>query len=219
MAHDTHGASHAKALPADLERTGVRRRLAGAGAYRGSGVCSCRRDSRIPRPVAGPARLGPRAARMGSRHAAHLRLDRRRSRASDGAVLLRRQVGLAASPPARSHDPHAAAGLRLLVVSAIFMKKLYLWAQIHQPRRYRSSEVWPDQRSSGSRLDFKRPMLNPTTYVIVMLALLRHLGLLHVAAQCARPEARHANRPTPRPTGSRSSKTSAAPASSSTRSP
>ena len=56
----------------------------------------------------------PRAARLGAGPDAHLRLVGGRAGPAHGAVLLGRQVGTAAAPAARSHDPLPARGLRLL---------------------------------------------------------------------------------------------------------
>src|SRR5665811_448299 len=56
------------------------------------------------------------------------------------------------------------------VVSALFMKRLYLWAQYTNQSApdaaWKSGLITEIQRHC---LNFKRPMLNPTTYVVVML--------------------------------------------------
>src|SRR5579863_9147426 len=56
------------------------------------------------------------------------------------------------------------------VVSAIFMRHLYLWAKYTNPGD--TAEALKQgliNEAQAHCLDFKRPMLNPTTYIVVML--------------------------------------------------
>ena len=52
------------------------------------------------------------------------------------------------------------------MVIAIFMKRLYLWAQLHQRRATRQRRSSPGliTEIQAHCLDFKRPMLNPDAF-------------------------------------------------------
>ncbi len=70
------------------------------------------------------------------------------------------------------------------VVSAIFMKKLYLWAQYTNPGDTESAlKSRPDQRNSGPLPRLQAPHAEPDDLCDRHAPLLRHLGLLHLAAQ------------------------------------
>ncbi len=218
MAHDTHGHHTPRRFPP----TWARRPLSTAGGSRALMVAGDLLRWLLPCwPVARSARLDHvlRAWVLG------LMLtfgwSRRRPGVADGAVLLGRQVGTAAAPAAGGHDPHASAGLRLLGGGALFMKAaLSLGAVTPSSTRPQRLQTPADQSKPAiTAIDFKRAMLNPTTFCGCRHPVLRHLGLLHLAPEYAGPQARQPTRLEPRPTGSRSSKTSAAPASWSTRSP
>ncbi len=71
------------------------------------------------------------------------------------------------------------------LVVALSLKKLYLWAQSRRRRRAALKIGHGSTKSRPTAIDFKRPMLNPTAFIVGEPALLRHLGLLHVAAQRA----------------------------------
>ena len=111
MAHESHAHQDASRRP---QRSGLCRRLEDARAHGGRGLLGHRRDPGVP---------GQSQDQLGCDHLLRAWVlglmltfgwSRRRPGAADGAVLLRRQVGPAAAPAAGGHEPHAAAGLRLL---------------------------------------------------------------------------------------------------------
>ena len=67
-------ATHAKTLPADLSAPAFVDGWKTSALIGRSGLLGRRRDPGVPRPVAGPARLGSLSARLGAGHDAHLRL-------------------------------------------------------------------------------------------------------------------------------------------------
>ncbi len=170
MAHDTHGASHAKALPADLSAPSfvdgwrARALMVGAGAATAAVIL---------------AFLGQAQDQLGWDHFARawvLGLLLTFGWTVGGLALLMVQYcsggkwGLLLRRPLEAATRTMPLVFGYWVVSAIFMKKLYLWAQYTNPndtdaalKSGRISEI------QAHCLDFKRPMLNPTTYVIVML--------------------------------------------------
>ena len=66
-------------------------------------------------------------------------------------------------------------------VVALSLKKLYLWAAVNDVSAALKSG-WINEVQAHA-IEFKRPMLNPDIIHLGQRALLRNLGLLHVAAQ------------------------------------
>jgi hypothetical protein len=168
MAHETHGASHAKILPADL----------GAPAF----VDGWRTRALIVGAVAAVvavilAFLGQAQNQLGWDHfirAWVLGLVLTFGWAVGGLALLMVQYcsggkwGLLLRRPLEAVTRTLPLVFVYWAVSAIFMKKLYLWAVYTNPTDTEAalkngliSEI------QAHSLNFKRPMLNPTTYVIV----------------------------------------------------
>ncbi len=213
MAHETHAATHAKTLPADSERTGLCRRLAETRAHGRRAVFSV--------IAAGAGRFRrlhrSRAARMAAWPHAHLRLVGRRTGPADGAVLLRRQVGPAAASASRSHEPHPAPGLRLLAGGRpLHEEALPVGQSVTDVNAALKSGFISEIQAHC--LEFKRPMLNPTR-LSWSVCFASPSGASIPGGSIRSASGATPNRPATRPTGSRSSKTSAAPASWSTRSP
>ncbi len=175
MAHDTHGAnhasaSHAKALPADL----------GAPSF----VDGWRSRALVGAVVAAIAAvilafLGQAQDQLGWDHLARawvLGLLLTFGWTVGGLALLMVQYcsggkwGLLLRRPLEAATRTLPLIFGYWVVSAIFMKRLYLWAQYTNPSdtdaALKSGLI---NEIQAHCLDFKRPMLNPTTYVIVML--------------------------------------------------
>ena len=76
-------------------------------------------------------------------------------------------------------------------VVVIFMKRLYLWAQFSNASDTAAAlKAGLINEIQQHCIDFKRPMLNPDHVLVGGPALLRHLGLLHLAAEFAGPQAR-----------------------------
>ncbi|MBS1802338.1 MAG: hypothetical protein JST28_03180 [Acidobacteria bacterium] len=178
MAHDTHGSSHAKALPSDLS----------APAF----VDGWRSRAIIVAAVAGVvavilALLGQSQDHLGWEHfmrAWMLGLTFTMGWSVGGLALLMVQYcsggkwGLLLRRPLEA----AAKGLWVVfaywAVSLLFIKHLYQWAM------YTSVAATAEALKNGliseaqaHCLDFKRPMLNPTTYFIVMLLCFAIWGL------------------------------------------
>jgi hypothetical protein len=178
MAHDTHGSSHAKALPADL----------GAPAF----VDGWRSRAIIVAAVAAIvavilAFLGQTQDHLGWEHfmrAWMLGLTFTMGWSVGGLALLMVQYcsggkwGLLLRRPLEA----ATRGLWLVfaywVVSVFFMKHLYQWAM------YTNVSATAEALKNGlvneaqaHCLNFKRPMLNPTTYIVVMLICFAIWGL------------------------------------------
>ena len=169
MAHDTHGASHAKALPADLSAPSfvdgwrARALMVGAGAAIAAVIL---------------AFLGQAQDQLGWDHflrAWALGLLLTFGWTVGGLALLMVQYcsggkwGLLLRRPLEAATRTLPLILGYWVVSVFFMKRLYLWAQ------YTTTGDTEAALKSGliseiqaHCLDFKRPMLNPTTYVIVI---------------------------------------------------
>jgi hypothetical protein len=169
MAHDTHGASHAKALPADLSAP--------------SFVDGWRARALVVAAVAAIAAvilafLGQAQDQLGWDHflrAWALGLLLTFGWTVGGLALLMVQYcsggkwGLLLRRPLEAATRTLPLILGYWVVSVFFMKRLYLWAQ------YTTTGDTEAALKSGliseiqaHCLDFKRPMLNPTTYVIVI---------------------------------------------------
>ena len=108
------------------------------------------------------------------------------------------------------------------IVVALTQSRLFMWANhaiVDKDFKPRPADPRPGGDSSTTAIRFKHPMLNPTMFVVVGPGLLRHLGFLHLAAEFDGPPARGRLARQHSRTGSRSSRTSPAPASWSTRSP
>ena len=170
MAHETHGASHAKALPADLS----------APAF----VNGWRSRALIVAAVAAIvavilAFLGQAQDQLGWDHlmrAWMLGLVFTFGWSVGGLALLMVQYcsggkwGLLLRRPLEAATRVLPLVFAYWVVSVFFLKRLFLWA------RYTSVSETAEALKNGlineaqaHCLDFKRPMLNPTTYIVAML--------------------------------------------------
>jgi hypothetical protein len=170
MAHDTHGASHAKALPADLSAP--------------SFVDGWRARALVVAAVAAIAAvilafLDQAQYQLGWDHFARawvLGLLLTFGWTVGGLALLMVQYcsggkwGLLLRRPLEAATRTLPLVFGYWVVAAIFMKKLYLWAQYTNPSDTESAlKSGLISEIQAHCLDFKRPILNPTTYVIAML--------------------------------------------------
>jgi hypothetical protein len=170
MAHETHGASHAKVLPADLS----------APAF----VDGWRSRALIVAAVAAIvavilAFLGQAQDQLGWDHfmrAWMLGLVLTFGWTVGGLALLMVQYcsggkwGLLLRRPLEAMTRTIWLVFAYWVVSVFFIKQLYQWA------RYTSVSATAEALKNGlineaqaHCLDFKRPMLNPTTYIVVMV--------------------------------------------------
>jgi hypothetical protein len=169
MAHDTHGASHAKALPADLSAP--------------SFVDGWRARALMVAAVAAIAAvilafLGQAQDQLGWDHFARgwvLGLLLTFGWTVGGLALLMVQYcsggkwGLLLRRPLEAATRTMPLVFGYWVVSAIFMKRLYLWAKYTNPGDTADAlKQGLISEAQAHCLDFKRPMLNPTTYVIVI---------------------------------------------------
>ena len=178
MAHDTHGSSHAKALPADLS----------APAF----VDGWRSRAIIVAAVAAVAAvilafLGQAQDHLGWEHfmrAWMLGLTFTFGWSVGGLELLKVQYvsggkwGLLLRRPLEAATRVLPLIFAYWVVSVFFMKHLYQWAM------YTNVSATAEALKNGlineaqaHCLDFKRPMLNPTTYIVVMLICFAIWGL------------------------------------------
>jgi len=178
MAHDAHGSSHAKALPADLS----------APAF----VDGWRSRAIIVGAVAGVvavilAFLGQSRDHLGWEHfmrAWMLGLTFTFGWSVGGLALLMVQYcsggkwGLLLRRPLEAATRALPLIFAYWVVSVFFMKHLYQWAM------YTNVSATAEALKNGlineaqaHCLDFKRPMLNPTTYIVVMLICFAIWGL------------------------------------------
>ncbi len=75
------------------------------------------------------------------------------------------------------------------LVIAFSLKKLYLWASPAMvDDGVKRGLISPEQlQTIEHAINFKQPMLNPSAFIISEPGLLRHLGLLHMAAQLSGP--------------------------------
>ena len=100
------------------------------------------------------------------------------------------------------------------VVVAIFMKRLYLWAQFTTVSGHGGgAQIRHPHRDAGPLPQLQAAHAESHRFHLGKPALLRHLGLLRVAAELAGPQARRRPARKTRPSGSRNSRISAAPAS------
>jgi hypothetical protein len=170
MAHDTHGASHAKTLPADL----------GAPAF----VDGWRARALIVAALAAVAAvifafLGQAQDQLGWDHVMRawiLGLLLTFGWSVGGLALLMVQYcsggkyGLLLRRPLEAATRTLPLVFAYWVVSIFFTKRLFLWARYTNTSdtdaAWKSGLITEIQRHC---LNFKRPMLNPTTYVVVML--------------------------------------------------
>jgi hypothetical protein len=169
MAHDTHGAIQARALPADLS----------APAF----VDGWRARALIVAAIAAVAAvilafLGQAQDQLGWDHFARawvLGLLLTFGWSVGGLALLMVQYcsggkwGLLLRRPLEAMTRSLPLVFGYWVVSAIFMKRLYLWAKYTNPADTADAlKQGLISEAQAHCLDFKRPMLNPTTYVIVI---------------------------------------------------
>lgn len=178
MAHDTHGSSHARALPADLS----------APAF----VDGWRSRAIIVAAVAAVvavilAFLGQAQDHLGWEHfmrAWMLGLTFTMGWSVGGLALLMVQYcsggkwGLLLRRPLEAATRALPLIFAYWVVSVFFMKHLYQWAV------YTNVSATAEALKNGliteaqaHCLDFKRPMLNPTTYIVVLLICFAIWGL------------------------------------------
>jgi len=178
MAHDTHGSSHARALPADL----------GAPAF----VDGWRSRAIIVAAVAAVvavilAFLGQAQDHLGWEHfmrAWMLGLTFTFGWTVGGLALLMVQYvsggkwGLLLRRPLEAATRALPLIFAYWVVSVFFIKHLYQWAM------YTNVSATAEAMKNGlvneaqaHCLNFKRPMLNPTTYIVVMLICFAIWGL------------------------------------------
>jgi hypothetical protein len=170
MAHETHGASHAKALPADLSAPsfvdGWRARAVMVGAIAAIAAVIL-------------AFLGQAQDQLGWDHVMRawiLGLLLTFGWTVGGLALLMVQYcsggkwGLLLRRPLEAATRTLPLVFIYWIVSLAFMKRLFLWARYTNENDtdadWKSGIITEIQRHC---LNFKRPMLNPTTYVVVML--------------------------------------------------
>ncbi len=170
MAHETHGASHAKTLPADLSAP--------------SFVDGWRARALMVAAIAAIAAvilafLGQAKDQLGWDHVARawvLGMLLTFGWTVGGLALLMVQYcsggkwGLILRRPLEAATRTLPLIFGYWVVSALFMKRLYLWAQYTNPNDTAAAlKQGLINEAQAHCLDFKRPMLNPTTYIVVML--------------------------------------------------
>jgi len=178
MAHETHGASHAKALPADLSAPsfvdGWRARAVMVGAIAAIAAVIL-------------AFLGQAQDQLGWDHVMRawiLGLLLTFGWSVGGLALLMVQYcsggkyGLLLRRPLEAATRTLPLVFIYWIVSLAFMKRLFLWA------RYTNTEDTLAALKNGlineaqaHCLDFKRPMLNPVTYIVAMLLCFAIWGL------------------------------------------
>jgi len=178
MAHETHGASHAKALPADLSAPsfvdGWRARAVMVGAIAAIAAVIL-------------ALLGQAQDQLGWDHVMRawiLGLLLTFGWSVGGLALLMVQYcsggkyGLLLRRPLEAATRTLPLVFIYWIVSLAFMKRLFLWA------RYTNTEDTLAALKNGlineaqaHCLDFKRPMLNPVTYIVAMLLCFAIWGL------------------------------------------
>jgi hypothetical protein len=178
MAHETHGASHAKALPADLSAPsfvdGWRSRALVVGAVAAIAAVIL-------------AFLGQSQDQLGWDHVYRawvLGMLLTFGWTVGGLALLMVQYcsggkwGLLLRRPLEAATRTLPLIFGYWVVSALFMKRLYLWAQYTNPNDTAAAlKSGLISEIQAHCLDFKRPMLNPFTYVVVMLLCFAIWGL------------------------------------------
>jgi len=178
MAHETHGASHAKALPADLSAPsfvdGWRARAVMVGAIAAIAAVIL-------------AFLGQAQDQLGWDHVMRawiLGLLLTFGWSVGGLALLMVQYcsggkyGLLLRRPLEAATRTLPLVFIYWIVSLAFMKRLFLWA------RYTNTEDTLAALKNGlineaqaHCLNFKRPMLNPVTYIVAMLLCFAIWGL------------------------------------------
>lgn len=178
MAHDTHGSSHARALPADLS----------APAF----VDGWRSRAIVVAAVAAVvavilAFLGQAQDHLGWEHfmrAWMLGLTFTFGWTVGGLALLMVQYvsggkwGLLLRRPLEAATRALPLIFAYWVVSVFFIKHLYQWAMFTSVSA--TAEALKNgliNESQAHCLNFKRPMLNPTTYIVVMLICFAIWGL------------------------------------------
>jgi hypothetical protein len=170
MAHEAHGATHAKALPADLSAP--------------SFVDGWRARALVVAAVAAIAAvilafLGQAQDQLGWDHVMRawvLGLLLTFGWAVGGLALLMVQYcsggkwGLLLRRPLEAATRTLPLVFIYWLVSLLFMKRLFLWARFTNPEDTATAlKSGLISEIQAHCLDFKRPMLNPTTYVVVIL--------------------------------------------------
>src|SRR3569623_88621 len=170
MAHETHGASHAKTLPADLS----------APAF----VDGWRARALIVAAIAAVvavvlALVGQSQDQLGWDHlfrAYMLGLTFTFGSCIGGLALLMVQYCSGGKWGLLLRRPLVAMSrtLPLIIIywfgSLLFMKRIYLWARYtNVPDTMAALKDGVINEAQAHCLNFKRPMLNPTTYIVVTL--------------------------------------------------
>ena len=178
MAHETHGASQAKTLPADLS----------APAF----VNGWRSRALVVAAVAVVvavilAFLGQAQDHLGWAHVERawmLGLTFTFGWAVGGLALLMVQYcsggkwGLLLRRPLEAATRTLPLVFAYWVISVFFMKNLYLWARFTNPSdTLEALKQGLINEGQAHCLDFKRPMLNPTTYIVATLICFAIWGL------------------------------------------
>ncbi|HEY2471226.1 MAG TPA: hypothetical protein VGI45_25765 [Terracidiphilus sp.] len=178
MAHDTHGASLAKTLPADLSAPAF------VGGWRSRAL--------VVAAVAAIAAvilafLGQAQDQLGWDHllrAYMLGLTFTFGSCIGGLALLMVQYcsggkwGLLLRRPLEAMSRTLPLVFAYWVVSVFFMKRIYLWARYTNPSDTMAAlQQGLINEMQAHSLNFKRPMLNPVTYVIAMLICFAIWGL------------------------------------------
>ncbi|MGA8743551.1 MAG: hypothetical protein WB561_20335 [Terracidiphilus sp.] len=178
MAHDTHGATHAKALPADLSAPSF------VDGWRARALMIAAGASIVAVIL---AFLGQAQDQLGWDHVMRawvLGLLLTFGWTVGGLALLMVQYcsggkwGLLLRRPLEAATRTLPLIFGYWVVSVFFMKRLFLWARYTNPgdtaAALKSGLI---NEIQAHCLDFKRPMLNPTTYVVAMLICFAIWGL------------------------------------------
>jgi len=178
MAHDTHGSSHAKALPADLSAPAF------VGGWRARAIIIAAVAAVVAVIL---AFLGQAQDRLGWEHfmrAWMLGLTFTMGWSVGGLALLMVQYcsggkwGLLLRRPLEAATRALPLIFAYWVVSVFFIKHLYQWAMFTTVSA--TAEAMKNGRVNEAQahcLNFKRPMLNPTTYIVVMLICFAIWGL------------------------------------------
>ena len=178
MAHDTHGSSHAKALPADLSAPAF------VDGWRSRGIIVAAVAAVVAVIL---AFLGQAQDHLGWEHfmrAWMLGLTFTFGWSVGGLALLMVQYcsggkwGLLLRRPLEAATRVLPLIFAYWVISVFFMKYLYQWAMFtNVSATAEALKKGLINEAQAHCLDFKRPMLNPTTYIVVMLICFAIWGL------------------------------------------